>query len=107
VNAEKFEVKQESTERTNTVYLHGELDLSTASQLRSAMEPVVNDAQKTLTINLKDLKYIDSTGMGVIISMLKTRDQINADLFIQDIPPKVKRLFDLTGITKFLTETKK
>jgi anti-sigma B factor antagonist len=107
VNKNKFEVNQEKTEEGFILYLQGELDLSTAAQLRTVSEPLAKAEKQTLILNLRELDYIDSTGMGVIISILKTRDQLNAVFAIEEIPPKIQRLFDLTGITKFLNVTKK
>lgn len=106
MNSNKFEIEQEDTQEGFILHLQGELDLSTASQLRTISEPLANAEKQTLTLNLRELSYIDSTGMGVIISILKTRDQLNAIFTIEEIPPKIQRLFDLTGITKFLNVTK-
>lgn len=107
MNKNKFKIKQEDTQEGYILYLQGELDLSTASQLRTVSEPLAHAEKQTLSLNLRDLNYIDSTGMGVIISLLKTRDQLDAVFTIEEIPPKIQRLFDLTGITKFLKVTKK
>lgn len=102
----KFQIEQARSPNGNVLYLLGELDLSTASQFRAAIEPLAQESELMLELNLKQLNYIDSTGMGVIVSVLKTRDQLGAAMTIQEIPPKIKRLFDLTGITKFLEVTK-
>jgi anti-sigma B factor antagonist len=104
MNIDKFQINQQETEGEYRLYLSGELDLSVASQLRSALEPIVNQIDKTLILNLKDLKYIDSTGMGIIISVLKIRDELNAAFIVREIPKSIKRLFDLTGISDFLKE---
>lgn len=103
---EKFQIRKARTPHGKVLYLVGELDLSTASRFRVTIEPLAQESDQTLELNLRQLNYIDSTGMGVIISVLKTRDQLGADLSIQEVPPKIKRLFDLTGITKFLEMTK-
>lgn len=106
MNIEKFVIDQQENDKEYVVYLNGELDLSVAPQLRSALESVVNQVEKTLILNLKGLKYIDSTGIGIIISVLKIRDELNAPFTVREIPSSIKRLFDLTGISEFLKETK-
>lgn len=101
-----FKAVKVATSEGCIVYLEGELNLSTAHKFRSEIEPLVHDKEQSLALNFRGLEYIDSTGMGIIVSILKTRDQLNADFTVQEIPPKIQRLFDLTGITKFLDVTK-
>lgn len=102
MNIEKFVIDQQESTEENVVYLNGELDLSVAPQLRSALESIVNQVDKPLILNLKGLKYIDSTGIGIIISVLKIRNELNAPFKVREIPATIKRLFDLTGISGFL-----
>jgi anti-sigma B factor antagonist len=106
MNIEKFLMDQQETDEEYVLYLSGELDLSVAPQLRAALESVVNKIDKPLILNLKELKYIDSTGIGIIISVLKVRDELNAPFTVREIPAPIKRLFDLTGISEFLQERK-
>lgn len=99
---ESFQIIQEETKTEYIFLLQGELDLSVATQLRAALEPVVHKTNKALVLNLEHLKYIDSTGIGIIISIMKIRDEINTDFFVRSIPAVIKRLFDLTGVSRFL-----
>lgn len=103
MNAPKFQLQKDVTESTNTLYLMGELDLSQAAEMRKVINPMVAEPDRSLVLNLRDLSYIDSTGIGVILSILKARDAIKAPLRIESIPPKIQRLFDITGLTPFLT----
>jgi anti-anti-sigma factor len=99
----KFQLNKEITEHSNTLYLKGELDLSQAAEMRSVIDPLVAETSKALTLNLRDLSYIDSTGIGVIVSILKARDVLKAPFHVEAIPPKIQRLFDITGLTPFLS----
>lgn len=72
------------------------------SELRCVLDPLVADTGRGLVLNLRQLQYIDSTGIGVIVSVLKARDVLKASFTVQEIPLKIRRLFDLTGITSFL-----
>lgn len=101
----EFGIHQEEHAKGYTLYLRGELDLSKAEQFRSLVDPLASDSSKTLTINMRDLYYIDSTGIGIFVYLLKKRDNLNAPFFLEDIPPKIKRIFDITGISKFLIST--
>jgi anti-sigma B factor antagonist len=99
---DRFVVDQQETDEEYVFHLTGELELSVAPQFRSALESIVGQTEKPLIFNLKGLTYIDSTGIGIIISVLKLRDELNAPFIVREIPDSIKRLFDLTGISKFL-----
>lgn len=99
---QSFQVDIQKTEQANTVYLQGELDLSKVAELRAVLDSLIADTNCKLVLNLKQLQYIDSTGIGVIVSVLKARNVLKAPFEVDDIPQKIRRLFDLTGITPFL-----
>lgn len=101
-SAKKFHTRTQVDDNRCIIYLSGELDLEMARHFRRAVEPWVERADMALVLNLAELQYIDSTGIGFMISILKARDEIQAALSVEAIPPKIKRLFDMTGITPFL-----
>ena len=104
--SEKFNAVTERSEGLCTVYLIGELDLSVAPDFRLVMEPLVGDSEIDLVINLKDLKYIDSTGIGILLSILKARHGMNARFVVDEVPTQIQRLFDMTGIAKFFNASR-
>ncbi|HTG68591.1 MAG TPA: STAS domain-containing protein [Candidatus Udaeobacter sp.] len=104
MKTEPFQVVLEETQEQFVLYVSGELDLSVVPQMRAALVPVMNRTDKALILNLKQLKYIDSTGIGIIVSLLKLRDELKAPFFVREIPSAIQRLFDLTGISRYLTE---
>ncbi|MFD0716027.1 STAS domain-containing protein [Paenibacillus sp. GCM10027626] len=104
MSAKKFHVRQEETNEAYILYVSGELDLAAVHQFRAVLGPIVKQDEKALILNFKELTYIDSTGIGIIVSILKIRDDLHAPFIVQDIPPSIKRLFNLTGISGYLTE---
>lgn len=98
----QFAIRTEKTPDTVTIFLEGELDLSKVPELRRTIDPIAADPQRSLVLNLQELTYIDSTGIGVIVSVLKARDALKAPFAVEAVPRKIQRLFDLTGITPFL-----
>lgn len=104
MSVNQFHIRQKENIEAHTLYLSGDLDLAVVQQFRSVLGPIVKQADKTLILNLKDLNYIDSTGIGIIVSILKIRDGLQAPFIVQDIPASIKRLFNLTGISGYLTE---
>ncbi|WP_195575318.1 STAS domain-containing protein [Paenibacillus sp. 1001270B_150601_E10] len=104
MNGKKFNVTTAVEGTELTVYLQGELDLAAASEFRSYMEPLTSDGDISLTLDLSKLSYIDSTGIGILISILKARKEMNAPFQIVQIPAQVQKLFDMIGISKFFND---
>ena len=52
------------------VSLGGELDVSTADELKKELHKLVDEKNIDMRLNLENLDYIDSTGLGVIIGIL-------------------------------------
>lgn len=101
-NPPKFEMHVRIDDDRCIAFLMGELDLSTAPRYQSAIQPLIGQGNRTLVLNLKGLDYIDSTGIGCILKTLKERDKLKAAYSVEDIPPKIGRLFDMIGMTRFL-----
>lgn len=101
--SDKFQTTITTESNVCTVYLKGELDLSVAPEFRLVLEPLVGDTSLDLVINLKELKYIDSTGIGILLSILKARHGMDVKFTVEEVPPQIQKLFDMTGIAKFFT----
>ncbi|MEO3945532.1 STAS domain-containing protein [Gorillibacterium sp. CAU 1737] len=101
MNRKKFEVIAREEADQHTIYVKGELDLAVAAEFRSAIEPLIS-TDKEVILDMGELTYIDSTGMGILIFFLKARKEENRAFAVQNIPQKIKKLLDLTGITRFL-----
>lgn len=103
MSGNKFSVTTQQDNDKVVVQLHGDLDLAAAKEFRAFMGPIVDDTAIDLALDLEQLTYIDSTGIGILISILKMRHEQQASFTIMNVPPHVQKLFDMTGISKFLT----
>ena len=52
---------------TATVRLHGEVDVMVVDQVRVAMTDALAAGPRSVVIDLSDLSFIDSTGLGALI----------------------------------------
>ena len=66
-------MKHSRTDNDNETVLkiEGTLDAVTAPELRSVVDDLVNESRKEVTLDLVDLRLIDSSGVGVIVSLFK------------------------------------
>ncbi|MFC5649355.1 STAS domain-containing protein [Paenibacillus solisilvae] len=99
---DKLFLRTENQEGKCIVYVGGELDLESAAQMRAIMAPLVELTDRELKLNLRELRYVDSTGIGIFVSVLKARHAKNAPFVVEAVPPNIRKLFDMTGITPYI-----
>lgn len=104
MSTDKFTLRTEHKDGQTILYVGGEFDLEVASRMRGALEPLIELTDRRLTLDLQDLKYIDSTGIGILISVVKARHARQAAFDVEHVPAHIRRLFDMTGITPFLAQ---
>ncbi len=56
---------------TTTLHIRGELDALSAPDLRPALDQVVDEARRDVLVNLADLRMLDSSGVGALVSLYK------------------------------------
>lgn len=81
------------------VYVHGELDLSTAPQLREALMGLASEQGAVVTVDLAGVTFVDSTGLTVLIGGLKRLRQCGGDLNLRSPAPGTRRVLEITGLT--------
>ncbi len=98
----KLTLRTEHTEGRSIMHVGGEFDLEAASQMRAALHSLIEQADGGVTLDLRQLQYIDSTGIGILISLIKALHARDVAFDVVHIPPHIRKLFDMTGITPFL-----
>ena len=64
------------TADTTTVRLHGEIDVQNVDQVRVSLVEALEPRPGTIVVDLAELSFIDSTGLGAIIfAFQRARDQ--------------------------------
>lgn len=84
------------------VNLKGEIDIYTAPKLKEALLPLTKVEGKILEINLDGVNYMDSTGLGVFISVLKSTRECNTHFKLINLQDRVLRLFTITGLSDIM-----
>ncbi len=71
-----------------------------AVQLREAIRELIGKGQKKILVGLGDVNYIDSSGLGELVSSYTTAKNQGADLKLLNLTKKVK---DVLQVTKLYT----
>jgi anti-anti-sigma factor len=78
--------------------LAGEFDLSNATQVEDALKELENERPPLLVLDLRDLTFMDSTGLRVMVSAdARARDDSRRLAVVQG-PESVHRVFRITGL---------
>lgn len=77
----------------------GEIDLGTVDILRNAVTDALQADSSDLIIDLDEVSYIDSTGLGVLVGTYKRLADRQRSLTVRCSKPQVLRLFEITGLT--------
>lgn len=88
------------TECNNIIILEfqGRLDASAVKECKTLMEDMVNKKKINLVIDLKDVDFIDSTGLGILVSSLRSINKIGGDIKISSLQDRVRSIFELTRL---------
>ena len=90
----------DTTNNSWEVSLGGELDVSTADELKKELHKLVDEKNIDMRLNLENLDYIDSTGLGVIIGILKRLKIKSKEVYIEKPKNNVRKIFSITGLDK-------
>lgn len=83
-----------------TVCPTGILDSTKAEYFRQAINQLLAEEADVILINLKDVTFVDSSGLGTLVVVLKQVRSLNRKLCLCSINDQVKMLFDLTSMDK-------
>ncbi|WP_334141878.1 STAS domain-containing protein [Rhabdothermincola sp.] len=97
-----FEVGVSHREGWVVIAVTGELDVATAPRLRQEAIRVVAEGNHRLVIDLGGVDFLDSTGLGVIIGILKRVRSHSGELTVVGLTPKVRKVFEVTRVLEIL-----
>jgi anti-sigma B factor antagonist len=89
------------TEGDRTVVsVGGEIDVYTAPKLREQLVDLVNAGQYHLVVDMEDVEFLDSTGLGVLVGGLKRVRAHEGSLRLVCTQERILKIFRITGLTK-------
>ncbi|HEX3032706.1 MAG TPA: anti-sigma factor antagonist [Bacillota bacterium] len=81
----------------------GELDMRVTPEFRDRLDTALeNEMAGKLLLNLSEVSFIDSSGLGAILGRYKRLTQVGGKLAIAAPQPQVKRILELSGILRIM-----
>ena len=85
------------SEGERVIRLRGELDIESAPDLERVLLRS-RPARQRVVLDLAELKFMDSTGLRVLLRARTAADEGRWEIQLRNVPPTIRRLFDMTGV---------
>jgi anti-anti-sigma factor len=77
------------------VKIAGELEGNAPKQARADLDPVVQSAPRAVVLDLADLTFVNSTGIGLLLDFRTRVEGAGGKVFLTNFQPKVRKAFDI------------
>ena len=95
-----FSVEIKKMDDCISVVLRGELDAYHSIEFKEKMLETVKSDREWILIDMRELSYIDSAGLGALVSLLKHSSESSKELRIFGLRGNVKKIFELTKLNR-------
>lgn len=92
-----MEVRITEQDNVMTVQLIGRLDTAVSQEVAAALQPVIDDAGKTIILDCKELDYISSSGLRIFLTVRKAAAAAGGKVIVRDISTEIRQVFMMTG----------
>jgi anti-sigma B factor antagonist len=89
-------------DRTAVVAVVGDVDLHTASELRTRALSVVEQGVPHLVLDMEQVDFVDSTGLTTLIVLLQAAQAAGGSLRVARIPERLVRMVTITGVSQLI-----
>ncbi len=86
-----------------TAILSGRLDTAASQQATKDLEPVFEQADKTITLDCTDLQYISSSGLRIFLMLRKEASAKGGKVIIRGMGDEIRKVFMMTGFINLFT----
>jgi anti-anti-sigma factor len=81
----------------------GTLDITTAMEFEITTHKTIKQGNERLIFDFSQLDYINSQGLGALLSLHKVLDSGGGGLVIVSVAERCQRIFDITGLDKAIS----
>ncbi len=96
-----MELKVRKAGEVYIIDVEGEMDLYNAYKLKELSISLLEKDISRFIINLQDVDYMDSSGIGALIFICSTMKKQNLKLALTNIHGSVKKVIELTKLTSY------
>ena len=94
-----MDISVKTTDNCCTFQLKGRLDLTSSSQLKDRVQQSVSEGNKNILLNMSQVDFINSSGLGTLVSTLKVVRTHNGRIVLSSLAPYVQEIFEITQLS--------
>jgi anti-anti-sigma factor len=99
-NFDADEPKTVMTETAKIIEPAGVLDSNRGNQLRQEISTALASGAKNILVDLQQVSFMDSSGLGALVSSLKTARSAGAEFYVCSVADQVQMLFEMTHMNR-------
>jgi|SRR6516164_3438682 anti-anti-sigma factor len=103
VPASDLILTSDSTATGTVVHCTGKIMSSTIQSLKATIKPLFLES-KTVALDLTNVSYLDSSGLGAIVGLYVSAKTAKSQLKLINLNERLKELFSITRLGQFLAE---
>lgn len=97
-----MKIIQENNNGVEIFSVKGSLDSNTSPEFETRIYTALESGQRKVILNLKDLEYISSAGIRVMLKTTKDLKRMNGTIVLCDLQDYVREVFDIAGFDGYL-----
>ena len=84
-----------------TVFLNGEIDMDVTEAAKDVIMPLI-ESKKEVHLNLKDVEYMDSSGISVLIESHHKANELETKVILKEISKSVLKVIMMAKLEQIL-----
>ena len=92
-----MKVNIEQKDQILVAQLAGRLDTAVSQEVSAQLQPLIDNADKTLVLDCKELEYISSSGLRIFLTIRKAAAAKGGRVIVKDISTEIRQVFMMTG----------
>lgn len=92
-----MDVKIQEQDSVMTASLIGRLDTAAAIEVTKALQPMLDNAGKTLVMDCSEMSYISSSGLRIFLTLRKAAAAAGGKVIVRGMNPDIRQIFMMTG----------
>lgn len=99
----ELEIPDTDVDGWTVVAASGEIDVATAPELREQLTDLVEAGTTRLVVDLEDVDFIDSTGLGVLVGAVRRARGTDGDVRLVCTNSRILKVLEATGLHEVFT----
>ncbi len=99
----ELDIPDQNVDGWTVVAASGEIDVVAAPELREQLVQLISDGTTKMVIDIENVDFIDSTGLGVLVGAIRRARSAGGDVRLVCTNSRLLKVFDVTGLDEIFT----